>query len=219
MIRPAIPISQRQIVVDVDTQKHFFLDKGPICVRDHLSVLSNIRRVMAWVRMWHIHMVSTVQMFSENAIDHNFNTTGGLSLKKINCTLRNKHISFDATDYTDLPGRILRQYNQVILYKRCFDLFEEPQADRILTESEADEFILIGAPTEGAVRATALGLLHRQKKVTVLVNATGSLNVASGKRALRHMRAKGAILADTNAFLSHFSLHLARVCRRNQYKK
>ena len=210
MIRPAIPLSQRQIVVDVDTQKHFFLDKGPVCVRDHLSVLSNIRRVMAWVRMRHIHMVSTVQMFPGNIIHHNSNVAGGISLKKINCTLHNKHISFDANDYTDLPGRILRQYDQVILYKRCFDLFEEPRADRILTESEADEFILIGAPTEGAIRATALGLLRRQKKVIVLVNATGSLNVASGKRALRHMRARGARLINTKVFLKHFSLYLAR---------
>jgi nicotinamidase-related amidase len=213
MIRPAIPLSQKQIVADVDTQKHFFINNSPICVRDHLSVLSNIRRVMAWVRMRHIHMVSTVQMFPGNAICHNFNIIGGLSLKKINCTLHNNHINFDATDYTDLSGRILRQYDQIILYKRYFDPFEEPRADRILTESEADEFILIGAPTEGAVRATALGLLHRQKKVTVLVNATGSLNVASGKRALRHMRAKGAILTNTNVFLSHSSLHLARACR------
>lgn len=210
MIRPAIPLNQKQIVVDVDTQKHFFLDNSPVCVRDHLSVLANIRRVMAWVRMRHIHMVSTVQMFPGNVIHHNSSKAGGISLKKINCSLHSQRISFDATDYTDLPGKILKQYDQVILYKRCFDPFEEPRADRILTESEADEFILIGAPTEGAVRATALGLLHRQKKVTVLVNATGSLNVASGKRALRHMRAKGAILTNTNVFLNHFSLHLAR---------
>lgn len=207
-----IPSRQRQIVVDVDTQKHFFLNNGPVCVRDHLSVLANIRRVMAWVQIKHIHMVSTVQIFPRNIIYHNSTITGGLSLKKINCTLHNKHISIDATDYTDLPGRILRQYDQVIFYKRCFNPFEEPRTDRILTESEANEFILIGAPTEGAVRATALGLLHRQKKVTVLVNATGSLNVASGKIALRHMRARGAILTDTKVFLSHSSLHLPRVC-------
>ncbi|MCP4256358.1 MAG: cysteine hydrolase [Planctomycetes bacterium] len=213
MIRPTIPLNQRQIVVDVDTQEHFFLDNGPICVRGHLNVLDNIRRVMAWVRMRRIHMVSTVQMFPGNVIHHNSNITCGLGLKKINCTLHNKHISFDATDYTDLPGRILRQYNQVILYKRYFDPFEEPRAERILTESEADEFILIGAPAEGAVRATALGLLHRQKKVTVLTNATGSLNVASGRIALRHMKARGAILTNTNVFLSHSSRHLARACR------
>jgi len=158
-------------------------------------------------------MVSTVQIFPGNVIRQNSNIAGGLSLKKINCTLHNKHISFDATDYADLPGRILEQYDQVTLHKRCFDPFEEPRADRILTESEADEFILIGAPTEGAVRATALGLLHRQKKVTVLVNATGSLNIASGKVALLHMRAKGARLTNTKTFLGNSSLHLARACR------
>ena len=213
MIRPTIPLNQRQIVVDVDTQAHFFLDKSPIRVRRRLNVLDNIRRVMTWIRTRHIHMVSTVQMFPGNITHDNFNITSGLSLKKINCTLLNKHISFDATDYTDLPGRILRQHNQVILYKRCFDPFEEPRIERVLTESKADEFILIGAPAEGAVRATALGLLHRQKKVTVLTNATGSLNVASGGIALRQMQSRGAILTNTNVFLSHSSRHMARACR------
>jgi nicotinamidase-related amidase len=134
-------------------------------------------------------------------------------LKKINCTVHNKHIRFDATDHADLPGNILKQYDQVILYKRCFDPFEEPLTDRILTESDADEFILIGAPTEGAIRATALGLLQRQKKVTVLVNATGSLNDASGKMSLRQIRTRGAILTKTNVFLSHSCLPLARAGR------
>ena len=148
MIRPAIPLSQKQIVVDVDTQKHFFINNSPICVRDHLSVLSNIRRVMAWVRMRHIHMVSTVQMFPGNAICHNFNTIGGLSLKKINCTLHNNHINFDATDYTDLSGRILRQYDQIILYKRYFDPFEEPRADRQKLD-RADAVVLGGLAEAG----------------------------------------------------------------------
>ncbi len=210
MIRPTIPLRWRQIVIDVDTQRHFFLDNSPICIHDHLNVLANINKVMAWVRMRHIHMISTVQIFHKNIIYRNSNILEGLSLKNIKRTLNNKHISFDATDYTDLSGRILRQYNQVILHKRCFDPFEEPRVERILTELIADEFILIGALAEGAMKATALGLLHRQKKVTVLVNATGSLNVASGKLALRHMKAMGARLIDTKVLFGHSSRLLAK---------
>ena len=49
----------------------------------------------------------------------------------------------------------------------------------MLTELEADEFILIGSLVEGAIKATALALLARRKNVRVLVDATG----ASNKRA------------------------------------
>lgn len=68
---------------------------------------------------------------------------------------------------SSLVVEMLRRYDQVILHKRCFDPFEEPRSDRVLTELQTDEFILIGVAAEDAVKATALGLLARQTNVTV----------------------------------------------------
>ncbi len=64
------------------------------------------------------------------------------SLEKIGWTLRNRRTQFDATDCTDLPNDILERYDQVIFCKRQIDPFDEPRVDRMLTELEADEFIL-----------------------------------------------------------------------------
>jgi nicotinamidase-related amidase len=147
-------------------------------------------------------MVSTVQTCAANTPCRTFCAAGHEGLKKISYTLRNRRTSFDATDCTDLPAGIFQRYDQVILQKRCLDPFEEPRADRILTELQADRFILIGALTEGAVKATALGLLARGKNVTVLVDAIGSCNKAAAKIALRHIWAKGAKLTYTPSLLS-----------------
>ena len=209
MIRPKILLRQRKIIVDVDTQKHFFIDNGPISIQNHRSVLRNIRRVAAWAQMKHIHMISTLQIHPSNTIHDNSQAVLCLSPNKINGTLHDSRIGYDAADCTDVPRELFEKYNQVILCKRTFDPFEEPRADRMFTELEVDEFILIGALVEGAIKATALGLLARCKKVTVLVDATGSLNVSAGKLALRHMWAKGAKLIDTKKFLGtpHLSQH------------
>jgi nicotinamidase-related amidase len=204
----------KQIVIDVDTQRRFFLDGRAIRVRNHRSVLANIRRVIAWTRLRHIHILSTVQTCAANAPCRTFCAASHESLKKISYTLRNKRTSFDATDCTDLPAGIFRQYDQVILHKRCLDPFEEPRADRILTELQANRFMLIGALTEGAVKATALGLLARGKNVTVLVDAIGSCNKAAAKIALRQIRAKGAKLTYTRALLGP-----SRRIMRLAYKK
>ncbi len=80
---------------------------------------------------------------------------------------------------------MLRQHRQVILHKRCVDPFEEPRIDRLLSEVRANEFILIGTSVEGAVMATALGLLQRGKKVVVVADAVGSRNKREAKLALR----------------------------------
>ena len=166
--------------------------------------------VMAWIKMKHAHLISTVQTFSSNAVRHNPGMAGVLSLKKIDSTLWSNRVSYDATDSTDFPRETLERCDQVILHKRCFDPFEEPRVDRVLTESVADEFILIGALTEGAVRATALGLLRREKVVTVLTDAIGSYDEKEAKLALRYMWAKGAKLSDTETLLSSSAVRLVR---------
>ncbi len=201
MIMPIITLRRKRIIIDVDTQRHFFLDRSVVCVQNHWRVLANIRRVMTWAQLKNISMISTVQICSGNGHYPNFCIVGTEGQKKISYTLRNRHTSFDAADCTDLPSEILERYDQVILYKRCFDPFEEPRADRVLSELQADEFILIGAATEGAVKATALGLLTRQKNVSVLVDATGSYSKTNGEIALRLLWERGAKLTDTETFL------------------
>jgi nicotinamidase-related amidase len=161
---------------------------------------------MAWTRLKHIYVVSTKQV---PLCYFDFRRGDANEFDKIGYTLRNRRIQFDATDCTDLPIEILEQYDQVILCKRCIDPFEEPRADRILTELEADEFILIGSLVESAIKATALGLMARRKKVRVLIDATCSGNKAAAKIALKQIKAKGAKLLETQALLGTSALQLS----------
>jgi nicotinamidase-related amidase len=142
---------------------------------------------------------------------------GGIEAqKKIHHTLWRSYISFDASDCTDLLPEIFEEYEQVVFYKRCFDPFREPRAERMLSEFPADEFILIGAATEGAVKATALGLLRRHKKVTVLTDATGSYNKVAGRITLRLMQQRGAKLTTTENLLASSNLQILRACEPGQ---
>ncbi len=213
MIKPVITLRPERILIDIDTQKDFFLADGMARIRNHRRVLANIRRIVAWARIKNIPMISTVQVYyNGDGFKHVYCVAGTEGQKKIRYTFRNKRTSFPATDCTDLPSEILKQYDQIILHKRCFDPFEEPRADRMLTELRADEFILIGASAEYAVKATALGLLARRKNVTVLVDATGSHNKAKGDIAFRQIWAKGAKLLDTKRLVGLSSLRQVRVC-------
>ncbi|MHC4645310.1 MAG: 6-phosphogluconolactonase [Planctomycetota bacterium] len=210
MIRWIFPSRPRRVVVDIDTQRCFFADNGKVRIRDNRAVLANIRRVMAWTRLKRINVISTIQVPANNACRCNLCAGNANGLEKIGCTLRTRRTQFDATDCTDLPIEILEQYDQVIFCKRCVDPFEEPRADRMLTELKADEFILIGSLIEGAIKATALGLLARRKNVRVLVDAACSNNKRAARLALRHIRAKGAKLTDTQTLLASPALHLAK---------
>ena len=211
MIRWTIPSKQNRVVVDIDTQRCFFSNYGKTHIHDHKTILANIRRVMAWTRLKNINVISTIHIPTNNACCCNFQKGTSNDLNKISYTLRNRRSQFDTADCTDLPIELLERYDQVIFYKRCVDPFEEPRADRMLTELEADEFILIGSLIEGAIKATALGLLARRKNVRVLVDAITSGNRRAAKLALQHMRAKGARLTDTRTFLGSSTPRLAKI--------
>ena len=212
MIRPIITLRRKRIIVDIDTQQDFFLAKGAVCVRNHRRVLANIRRVMAWARLKNIRMISTAQIYNGSDPGCDFCIDGTDGQKKISYTMRNRHITFAADGCTDLSRDIFRQYDQVILEKRCIDPFEEPRADRMLSELRATEFILIGATAEGAIKATALGLLVRRKNVTILTDAVGSRDKPAAEIALRQVEAKGAKLTETKTLLGSSALRIVGAC-------
>ena len=198
---------RRHILVDIDTQKDFLSPSGTACINNHQQVLANIRRVIAWVRMKDVPVVSTAEVYP-NHFGGSYCIDGTEGQQKISYTLLKSRISFPADAWNALPTDLLRKYQQVILHKRCIDPFEEPLIERLLSEVRADEFILLGCDAEQAVVATALGLLQRGRKVTVITDATGWHNERQAKLAFGKMAVKGAVLVTTRdvAGLSHLAI-------------
>jgi len=215
MMLQIVRAKRRQVVVDINTQRDFFLADGTICIRNHRRVLAHVRRLMAWARMRDISIISTCEVYPDNN-GHNgdlrYCIDGTPGQLKIGYTLMEKRITFPADGSTDLPRDMLRRYQQVILHKRCVDPFDEPRIDRLLSEVCAAEFILVGACAEGAVKAAALGLLQRNKKVSVVVDAVGYHDSSEAKMAFRKMEAKGARLIETRRLAGISHLRLVGVC-------
>ena len=214
MILQLVKSRRKQILIDIDTQKDFLLAQGKACIRNHRRVLAHIRRVMAWARSQHIPIISTAEVYpnnnGDNTIGYCIDGTDGQ--KKVRYTLLRDRVSLAADGNTDLPRDMLRQHRQIILHKRCVDPFDEPRIDRLLSEVRASEFILVGASLEGAVKMTALGLLQRGKKVTIVIDAVGTHNNREAKLALRKMETKGARLIDTRKLAGTSHLKQVGVC-------
>ena len=207
MIRP-IKLRRKRVIIDIDTQKDMFLADGAVCVRNHRRVLMNIRRILAWARARRIRSVSTLMCRP----GRNGDSFRSAVWEKVGYTLRNRKIEFAPDGCTDLQRDLFTRYDQVILNKRCEDPFDEPRAERLLTELHADELIVIGGLAEGAVVATVLGLLQRGKRVTVLIDAVGTRDRQRADVAFRKMKAKGAVLAETRAYAGATHLRGTGAC-------
>jgi len=171
----------------------------------------NIRRAYAWARTKNIKSVSTAISKPRRNGD-NFCITGTQGQKKVSYTLRSKRIVLEADNSTDLSRDLFTRFDQIILNKRTADPFDEPRAERLLTELRADEFIVIGCPAEGAVTSTVLGLLQRGKRVVVLTDAVGVYDRKTADIEIRKWQAKGAILMETKDLAGATRLKTAGIC-------
>ena len=215
MIRQLIRTRRKQILIDVNTQKDFFLDDGKARVGNRRRVLIHIRRMMALARVKHIPVISISEVYPDNNGGTRYCVDGTEGEQKIPYTLLSNRASFAADNNTDLPVDLLRRYRQIILHKRCLDPFDEPRIDRLLSETRANEFVVIGACTEGAIEATALGLLQRGKRVSIVVDAIGAQDKQKAKHSLRKIAAKGARLVETRRLAGTSHLKSAGVLKES----
>ena len=207
MILQMVRAKRRQVLVDINTQRDFLLADGGACIRNHRRVLAHIRRMMAWARTKHTPIISTCEIYPD---DNNHNGDPRYCID--GTPGQPNRIIFPADGNTDLPRDMLRRYQQVVLHKRCADPFDEPRIDRLLSEVCAAEFVLMGACAETAVKAAALGLLQRDKKVAVVVDAIGYHDSREAKMAFRKMEAKGARLLETRRLAGASHLRQVGVC-------
>ena len=214
MIRQLVRSRRKRVLIDISTQQDLFLGAGKACIRNHRRVLMNLRRMIAWARHGNVPVISTCQVYPNSngasAMDYCLDGTDGQ--RKINYTLLERRIIFPADGRTDLPHNVLKDYDQIILHKRCTDPFDEPRIERLLTEIRAGEFVLVGANAEDAVLATALGLLQRGRKVTVVMDAVGSRDSKAGALAIRKMQAKGAHLVEAKRIAGQTHLRKVGIC-------
>jgi len=214
MIRQLVKSRRRRVLIDISTQRDLFLGEGRACVRNHRRVLTNLRRMIAWARHNNVAVISTCQVYPNSnggsAVDYCLDGTEGQ--RKIQYTLLRRRISFPADGNTDLPHGLLDDYDQIILHERCTDPFDEPRIERLFSELRAGEFILVGANAEDAVLATALGLLQRSKKVTVVIDAIGSRDSRAAALAMRKMQAKGARIIEARRIAGTTHLRKVGIC-------
>ncbi|MGB2985398.1 MAG: isochorismatase family protein [Phycisphaerae bacterium] len=131
--------------------------------------------------------------------------------RKIDFTILSRFAQVEADNTLSCPIDLFRKYQQVIFRKRTDDLLSNPKADRFLTQLPATEFILFGIGVEGSVKALALALLAREKRVTIVVDACGYWSKATADLAMRQIKAKGGRTITVNELLKR------KLDRRRRY--
>lgn len=215
------------VLIDLNTQRDFFESNGACPVADAREYFPKLRRIVAWARRNHVPIVSSMDSHrawerpDHGGRKHCVDGTNGQL--KLGFTLFPNRVFVDGDNTIAVPVDLFKRHQQVIFPQRTNDLFTNPKADRFMTQLTAEEFILFGAVTEREIKAAALGLMARHRRVTVLVDACGGWNSSESDLSLRQISAKGAILSNVDELLTrrlsrswrYTQDDLVRSCRGN----
>jgi nicotinamidase-related amidase len=193
------------VVIDLNTQRDFLDANGAYPVLNQAELIPSLRRVIAWTKRNHCPVVSAIdahrhlELRTESEPVHCLDGTRGQL--KLGFTLFPLHDRIEYDNTLAVPLDLFDHFQQIIFRKRNPDLLSNPKADQFLTELDVREFVVFGSGLETSVKILALGLLARNRKVTVVHDACGYWDKTRADLACRQLEAKGARLLGVDDLL------------------
>ena len=175
----------RRILWDVDTQVDFVHADGKLAVPGASGVQSAMGRLVEAARSAGIPHVASADDHEltddEISAEPDYVTTypphclrGTRGAEKVTETQQLDPVPLGLTD---VPERWLRG-REFLLLKKSFDVFRNPNADRVLELLEPEEVVLFGVATDVCDAAAIRGLLERGLPVTFVEEASRGLDDA-----------------------------------------
>jgi nicotinamidase/pyrazinamidase len=190
---------------EVDVQADFMLPGGKLYVPGAEKLLPNIRKLTDAARRNEVFLVShgcfhpahdpEFQQFPPHCLK---GTPGAEFVPE---ALAERFVRVENDGNTKLPED-LSPYQQIILEKQTFDIFETRYADKLVERlGGAAQFVVFGVVTEYCVSCAVKGLLQRKRRVAVVKDAIETLAADAGNKTMKELQALGATVVTTAEIL------------------
>ena len=199
----------RRVLWDVDTQVDFVHADGKLAVPDAESALPAMARLVAAARAAGIPHVASADDHEltddEISAEPDYRETypphclrGTRGAEKVPETEQADPVPLALTAVPDrwLEGR------EFLLLKKHFDVFTNPNADRLLDLLDPEEVVVFGVATDVCDDAAIRGLLARGRTVTFVGEASRGLDEARTAACLDAWRERGVGFASVDQVLA-----------------
>lgn len=195
-----------KVLLDIEVQRDLFSPEGA-CANGHSAEAArNVRKLFHWARRQSLPVLSTVLRLRRDhrgplaPVPHCVEGTVGE--QRLPGTVLPRCVDLGIRGTTDLPRDLFDRYQQVVIEKRFTDIFSHPRAERLLTELEADTFVVCGAGSAHGVVEAVVGLRNRRFKVILAADAILDLGDPGAEMAWLRMLAKGAVPLSTSEIIA-----------------
>lgn len=186
----------RLLFVDIDTQIDFMMPEGHLYVPQAEKIIPKLEALTNAAQHFNIPILASMDahlpddpefdIFPAHCVQ---NTPGQ---KKIKQTLVSNSLKLP-NERCDFE---LEPYQSVVVEKVVFDMFGNPNTEKILNTLNPTTCIVYGVATDYCVKAAALGLKSRGYSVHVVTDAIEAVTPEGGFKALQEMEEQGIMTTN-----------------------
>ena len=202
-------MSSRPVLWDVDTQVDFVLPEGKLYVPGAEQAAPAMGRLVDWARTAGIVHVASADAheptdpelsdtpdFTSTYPPHCLRDTPGAQRIPETRQADPVVVSLDVVGRDDL-AELVRGCSEVLLLKKSFDVFTNPNAEVVVDVLDPSEVILFGVATDVCDHMAVLGLLRRGRRVAFVEDAARGLDPARTAACLSQWRDAGVRFTTT----------------------
>ena len=195
----------KRVLWDVDTQVDFVHADGKLAVPDAEAAVPAMARLVDWARTEGIPHVASADDHEltdpEISETPDYSTTypphclrGTRGAEKIAQTAQRDPVPLALTE---VPEKWLRG-REFLLLKKHFDVFTNPNTDRLLELLDSEEVVVFGVATDVCNDAAIRGLLARGRRVSFVEEASRGLDEERTAACIRDWREQGVRFATVD---------------------
>jgi nicotinamidase/pyrazinamidase len=195
---------------DVDTQYDFMFSDGKLYVPDAEDTLPALSRLTRFARARGVRIVASVDHHTladpEIAASPDFRATfpphclaGSPGAAKVDATRAIDPLWIDGAPVD--PAAVAKHNGEIVFRKQRFDVFTNPNVERIVAELAPDEIVVYGVAQDVCNRFAIEGLVARGFNVTAVRDAMKPINADLGARLLEDWAARGVHIVDSKQIL------------------
>jgi nicotinamidase/pyrazinamidase len=199
----------KRLLWDVDTQVDFIDANGKLAVPDAEARVPAMARLVEWARREGIPHVASADDheltdpeisespdYADTFPPHCLRGTRGAD--KIAATEQTDPVPLGATE---VPEQWLRG-REFLIHKKHFDVFTNPNTERLLEHFEPDEIVLFGVATDICNDAAIKGLRKRGYDVTFVEDASCGIDDERSQACIVDWRGGGVRIATVDDVVS-----------------
>ncbi|PYV45139.1 MAG: hypothetical protein DMG06_03570 [Acidobacteria bacterium] len=205
---------------DVDTQYDFIMPDGKLCIAGALALLPNLARLTQTARKHATQIQLIASMCDHEESDQeisdrpDFRDTfpphclrGSIGQMKVMSTEPKNpwKVSQGKLDPGTLQHHLKKQRGEIVVLKKKFDVFSNPNTEPIVQWLDPEEIYIYGVALDVCDACAIAGLLRMARPNLFLVrDATESIDRARGESLVKAWRQSGVHLINTDEVCHKF---------------